>query len=143
MIPIVEKVLAYVTRGDELLAFRHRDFPEAGLQVPAGTVEDGESPEAAVLRELYEESGLADVEIVRRLGRYRYDRAPDHEEIHDRHIYHLKLVGQAPSTWLHYETNGGSKVGPPIAFNLFWMKLDDPALDLAAGQGDLLWKLGR
>ena len=30
---VKRKVLAYVTRGDELLVFRHRDFPEAGLQV--------------------------------------------------------------------------------------------------------------
>ena len=35
---VKRKVLAYVTRGDELLVFRHRDFPEAGLQVPAGTM---------------------------------------------------------------------------------------------------------
>ena len=45
------KVLAYVTRlrnGDvELLVFDHRDAPEAGIQVPAGTIEPGESPDVA------------------------------------------------------------------------------------------------
>ena len=80
MKPTVEKVLAYVTRGDELLVFRHRDFPDAGLQVPAGTVQDGESPDVAVLRELREESGLTDAAIVSRLGRYRYDMAPHRHE---------------------------------------------------------------
>ena len=44
------KVLAYVTRGDELLVFRHRDFPAAGLQVPAGAIEEGEDPQDAALR---------------------------------------------------------------------------------------------
>ena len=76
MATIVNKVLAYITRGDELLVFRHRYFPEAGLQVPAGTVEEGESPHDAVLREAYEESGLQQVRIVRSLGRYFHNAAP-------------------------------------------------------------------
>ena len=57
------KVLAYVVRGDDLLVFRHADFPTAGLQVPAGTVEPGEPPVEAVLREVREESGMAAVEV--------------------------------------------------------------------------------
>jgi 8-oxo-dGTP pyrophosphatase MutT (NUDIX family) len=40
------------------LIFSHPDYPEAGLQVPAGTLEPGEHPEAGVLREAYEETGL-------------------------------------------------------------------------------------
>jgi len=51
---IIQKVLAYVTWGDKLLVFSHPDFPEAGIQVPAGTIEPGEEPEAAVLREAFE-----------------------------------------------------------------------------------------
>ena len=54
----VKKVVAYNTRGDELLVFTHREFPEAGVQVPAGTVEEGETLDAAVLREVHEETGL-------------------------------------------------------------------------------------
>ena len=41
---IKRKVLAYITKGQEpnleLLVFEHKDFPEAGLQVPAGTIEE-------------------------------------------------------------------------------------------------------
>lgn len=134
------KVLAYVTRGQELLVFRHRDFPEAGLQVPAGTIEEGEEPQDAALREVREESGLTDVRVVSFLGRYIYD-APRHAgEIHDRHIYHLKLTGPADDSWLHWEMDP-SDGGPPIAFCFFWMSLDDPDLQLAGGQGDLLHKL--
>lgn len=65
----LEKVTAFITRagpaGRELLLFRH---PNAGIQLPAGTVEVGETPEQAVLREAAEESGLANLRMVRPLG---------------------------------------------------------------------------
>ena len=67
---MLQKVTAFVTRagsaGAALLLFRH---PNAGIQLPAGTVEEGETPEAAVLREVFEETGLRHgVRIVRGLG---------------------------------------------------------------------------
>ena len=66
---IIEKVTGFVTRpggdGNELLLFRH---PYAGIQIPAGTVEPGETPERAVLREIAEETGLAEVVLSRSLG---------------------------------------------------------------------------
>jgi 8-oxo-dGTP pyrophosphatase MutT (NUDIX family) len=53
------KVTAFITRkgaaGDELLLLRH---PHAGVQIPAGTIEPGETPEQAVLREVREETGI-------------------------------------------------------------------------------------
>ena len=131
------KALAYVTRGEELLVFRHRDFPEAGLQIPAGTIEDGEEPEQAALRELREESGLTDVRMVGLVGRYLYSPSPNSDEAHDRHVYHLELAAPADESWLHYEMHPSDGV-PPIAFEFFWMSLSDPALQLAGGQGDLL-----
>ncbi len=55
----IEKVTAFITRssGDsqQLLLLKH---PHAGIQIPAGTVEPGETPEQAVLREVCEETGL-------------------------------------------------------------------------------------
>ncbi len=42
----------------ELLVFQHAGMPEASLQVPGGTVEQGETPIEAVAREVLEESGL-------------------------------------------------------------------------------------
>jgi 8-oxo-dGTP pyrophosphatase MutT (NUDIX family) len=65
----VEKVTSLVLRttqaGEEILVFQH---PAAGLQLPAGTVEDGESPEAAAFREVLEETGLSDIQLVKKLG---------------------------------------------------------------------------
>jgi 8-oxo-dGTP pyrophosphatase MutT (NUDIX family) len=76
MPPILEKVTVFVTRlaphGHELLLFEH---PNAGIQIPAGTVEPNESPEAAAIREAYEETNL---KLARpALIGYRDDRLPD------------------------------------------------------------------
>ncbi len=68
---VLEKVTAFVTRsgptGQELLLFRH---PHAGIQLPAGTVEEGETPEQAVLREAMEETGLSNLRLGSLLGRH-------------------------------------------------------------------------
>ncbi len=57
---VFEKVSSFVTRtgrnGAELLVFEH---PSAGIQVPAGSVEEGEAPVAAAQREVREETGLS------------------------------------------------------------------------------------
>jgi 8-oxo-dGTP pyrophosphatase MutT (NUDIX family) len=45
-------------RDGDLLVFEHRDFPEAGTQVPAGTVDRGEAPARTVVREVLEETGV-------------------------------------------------------------------------------------
>lgn len=67
--PGVSKVTAFVTRagarGDELLLFRH---PFAGVQLPAGTVDQGETPQEAALREAAEETGLNGFEVRAYLG---------------------------------------------------------------------------
>ena len=61
---IVYKVTAVVLRGEaerqEVLVFDH-PLEEGGfnVQLPAGTIEPSEAPEAAVLRELREETGIA------------------------------------------------------------------------------------
>ena len=53
------KAFAYITHERRLLVFSHPNHPEAGIQVPAGTVEPGETPHAAALREAAEEIGLS------------------------------------------------------------------------------------
>ncbi len=75
---VLDKVTAFITRetanGRELLYLRH---PLAGIQLPAGTVEDGESPELAVRRETEEETGLQNVSIAAYLGRLTLTLPPD------------------------------------------------------------------
>ncbi len=65
----LEKVTAFVTRrganGLELLLFEH---PHAGIQIPAGTVNEGEAPRQAALREVAEETGLSAVRVLAEIG---------------------------------------------------------------------------
>lgn len=65
----LEKVTAFITRESQdrhdLLLFEH---PNAGIQIPAGTVEGDETPQEAVLREVAEETGLISLSIRRYLG---------------------------------------------------------------------------
>ena len=67
----IAKVTAFVTRpapsghGHELLVSRH---PDAGIQLPAGSVEPGEAFAAAALREVLEETGLRGTQVVAHLG---------------------------------------------------------------------------
>lgn len=71
------KVTVFVVRaapgGLELLLIHH---PYAGIQLPAGTIEPGEEPEAAALREAREETGLTAFAAVERLG-YRDEILPE------------------------------------------------------------------
>jgi ADP-ribose pyrophosphatase YjhB (NUDIX family) len=114
------KILAYITRHhkgqQQLLVFTHRDDPEAGVQVPAGTVEPGEPIEAALFREVHEESGLAEVELVRKLA--------EHEEVewgNIRHVFHLVAPNGAPDRWTHVVDGKGEDAG--MAFEYFWVEL--------------------
>jgi 8-oxo-dGTP pyrophosphatase MutT (NUDIX family) len=77
----IEKITAFVTHstasGPELLLFQH---PTAGIQLPAGTVEAGESLEQAALRETAEEIGLSQLRLVQYIG-WRDEMPPDHTHV--------------------------------------------------------------
>jgi 8-oxo-dGTP diphosphatase len=97
------KAFAYITRGSKLLVFEQPDSPEAGLQVPAGTIEDGEVPETGVMREAWEETDLEGLKLCCFLGEQIRDMSDyGKDEIHQRFFYHL-LCEDAPETWSHGE----------------------------------------
>ncbi len=132
------KVVAYVLRDRDLLVFTQPRSPEAGLQVPAGTVREGEEAAAAALREVEEETGLSDVELVRPLGVQEYDMAAyGRDEIRERHVFELRVEGDLPSVWTHYEEHDG--LAPPTPFEFSWRPLEPGLItELEAGQGALL-----
>ena len=137
----VDKMVGYVTQRDKLLVFSPPNSPGARIQVPAGTVETGESLDDAIIRETYEETGLSDIKIRWFLGTGEYDMSPfGKAEVHRRHFYHVLFLGKAPSTWVHYETSGG-RSEPGIPFEFFWAKLPDQVPELKAGLGELLSSL--
>jgi 8-oxo-dGTP pyrophosphatase MutT (NUDIX family) len=135
------KVFAYVTSRDRLLVFRHPLEPSAGVQVPAGTVEPGEEPGAAVLREAWEETGLAGLRLAGFLGEREYVHF-SLPEVHQRYFYHLVCEGDPPDTWQHREQDAsdGSADQP---FELFWAQLPRGVPELVAGHDALLPQLQR
>ncbi len=120
--PSKSKVYAYITRSDQLLVFRQVDFPEAGVQVPGGTLEPDELPEIAVLREALEETGLAELQLVSYLGRDEFRlQSSNPVEIHLRHFYHLLSTHEAPGNWQHYERHRSGGTAEPILFDFYWL----------------------
>jgi 8-oxo-dGTP pyrophosphatase MutT (NUDIX family) len=102
---VVEKVTAFVTRetadGRQLLVFRH---PLNGIQLPAGTVDVGESPETAVLREAWEETGLDGLRLVRPLGMIERHLPDNHHLLQgDSQLFTAPAPDAAPiSNWILY-----------------------------------------
>lgn len=72
---VIEKVTCFVVNPQKQVAvFQH---PHAGIQIPAGTVEIDEPPQAAALREAEEETGLSDLRVIRLLGTEDFTMPPD------------------------------------------------------------------
>ncbi|MGW0998320.1 NUDIX hydrolase [Streptomyces sp. NPDC002523] len=135
-----DKVLCYVVRDGKLLVFRHTDYnyEEVGIQVPAGSIREGEALETAALREAREETGLQDFKIVRKLGETEYDISPYRFEIQRRHVFRLELTEPTPERWMSQEDHDGEQ--EPTQFECFWVPLEAAHI-LQSGQGALLGRL--
>lgn len=99
----------------EILAFRH---PVAGVQIVKGTIEPGEAPEAAALRELEEESGVTGARLVRPLG--ASSSIDPGQEWH----FFLCDAAEQPARWVYLAADDGGHI-----FSFFWHPLDDDAGD--------------
>ncbi|CAM3625414.1 Nudix hydrolase domain-containing protein [Deinococcus saxicola] len=109
-----EKVLAYITRGnDELLVFEHTpEYTSAGIQVPAGGVNVGETPEQAVTREVLEETGLRLNHPVYLVSHEWLNPAPSRI----RHYYWLTVPLNTPDAWQHVVSGGDDDDGMTFLF---------------------------
>ncbi|MEQ7125892.1 NUDIX domain-containing protein [Actinopolymorpha sp. B11F2] len=132
-LPTVKKVSAFITHGDQLLVFRKPHHPGTGTQVPAGTIEPGETPEDAVLREAWEESGLTGFHLCGLLDHQVVDmRAYGCDELHDRWYFHLLSPSTVQRAWRHGESCPSSGAEEFIAFDFFWIDVDRAAHELRA-----------
>ena len=95
-----------------LLLFRH---PLAGTQLVKGTIENGELPSEAALRELTEESGITSTTVETDLGCW------DAEHRDQIWSFHLCRSGRhLPERWAHQTLDDHGHV-----FEFFWAPLDD------------------
>ncbi|MCA1442062.1 NUDIX domain-containing protein [Ensifer sp. IC4062] len=144
MRPDAQKVLIYATWRDRLLVFDEPDFPDVELQVPGGTMEPGESPDAAARREFVEETGLVPPRPLVHLATQDYWFVKNDREIcHRRHYFHAALAGEQRQTWLHHEMTPDSG-GPPIRFRFVWLGMVEARRRLGYGMQDalgLLWNV--
>jgi 8-oxo-dGTP pyrophosphatase MutT (NUDIX family) len=91
----------------EILVFRH---PAGDIQLVKGTIEHGESPADAAVRELLEESGITAIGITRDLGLW------DAEFEYQVWSFHLCEVTEQPDTWTFFTADEGG-----MDFELFWI----------------------
>src|SRR5215475_1224125 len=122
------KVLCYIVRDGQLLVFRHADYDleHVGIQVPAGSLRPGESPEDA---------GLSRFSIARKLGEAIYDITPYRYEIQHRHVFHLQVHEPTERRWPSQELHDGQQ--PATRLECFWIPLQNAHV-LQAGPGALI-----
>ncbi len=128
------RVVAYVVRDGELLVFDHRDVPEAGTQVPAGTVEASEEPAVTVVREVYEETGVRAL-VVRELG-FADTLGPRRGDPR-RNIFFALSTDESRDEWEHVVHGGGGDDG--LVFVCRFVPVN--ALPPLAGDEDFLHAL--
>ncbi|MEV0260750.1 NUDIX domain-containing protein [Streptomyces sp. NPDC050617] len=125
------RVAAYVIRHravPELLVFDHIGIPEAGTQVPAGGVGPGEAAEAAVLREVAEETGLLTTAVVRQLA---VEDKPHPETGAPRRtsFFHLRAPADTADAWTHRVGGDGGDAGLAFACRFLPLPLVRPLAD--------------
>jgi 8-oxo-dGTP pyrophosphatase MutT (NUDIX family) len=139
---IKQKVYAYILAEMEgqkrLLVFEYVHRPEAGIQVPGGSVEPGEHISAAVMREAQEETGLTHLHLIKKLGVARRDLAEfGLTEVQERHYFLLECTDYPGDTWIAYEETPSDGSQGPIPFRFFWVDRNKvPAL--AGGMDEML-----
>src|SRR5437870_8196454 len=119
---MVQKVWAYVVRelddDVELLVFDHVDV-DAGVQIPAGTVEPDEDITSAVRRELQEEAGVKAGPFTRIAVRQQNW----HGVAIQAHLFAAWALPNTANGWVHRVSGSGADEG--IHFRLYWLPHDE------------------
>lgn len=111
----VDTAVAFIIREQdshraECLAFFTEMDKKRPWAIPGGRIEDGETPEQGVLREVSEESGLQGLSVHRKLGVSYYYR-PEKQVWVTRHDFILVGNDSIPSTWQHVVYGEGEDAG--------------------------------
>lgn len=126
---VKRKVVAFVLRrnmggGVALLLHSFLTNPALPMRLVGGGVEDGETVEQALWRELAEETGLTDVKLMRKLGVQQYFKPYIQANV-ERHDF-LLWVGEKTDTMLsafsqHKVQGSGADAGD--TFGLHWLEV--------------------
>ncbi len=118
---MLKKVFAYilreVTSKKQILAFSHKDHPDVPLQVPGGTLEEGEDPLDGLKREVWEESGITDLQEVKKLGEADIYNPEADEEYHA--YFYRCATSLEKDGWDHEVTGKGEDRG--LRFSYQWL----------------------
>ena len=125
--PVIEKACACVVQRGSVLVFCH-PHSDAGVQLPKGTIEPGETPTQAVVRELAEESGvrlsatpqlIAEMKFTGSKNKVFPERTPTQQRWF---IFRFDAVEPLPERWSHTATGSPEEDG--LIFDYFWHPLD-------------------
>ena len=134
---VVEKVYGYITREHaghiQVLVFE-RNTEGSGIQIPKGTVEKGETPLEAIVREMAEETDLTDLVVHDLIAQDYFEHYTG--ALHKRYFYHLTTEEQRDS-WQH-DPAGINESG--LQFSFYWIQ-DMQEVSLAKGHGDYLYRI--
>ena len=118
----LNKAVAVVSRVErnkrQILLFEH---PVAGVQLPKGTVEVGESISKAVTRELWEETGLKlgdPVEFAQMA-----ELSNDGDILSHWHFFHFDGQTVRKTSWVHRPVGGSDEEG--LVFRFFWSDVEN------------------
>lgn len=125
------RVAAYVLRERkswELLVFEHVGIPEAGLQIPAGGVRPDEPVEMAVVREVFEETGLRRLTIRSQLHT-EHKPHPTTGIPRTTTFFAVDASDQTSDRWKHLVEGDGADAGMTFHCRFVQLPLSRPLAD--------------
>ncbi|MBL4681128.1 MAG: NUDIX domain-containing protein [Pseudomonadales bacterium] len=120
------RVFTYITNEDNLLVFDHVHHSHTGTQIPGGTIEANEKPDAAAVREAQEETGIQLYSEPFLISNTNIDMRPfGKNESLDCWFYHLRTSEMRNLTWKHAEKSPSDGSANPIWFELYWLNVHE------------------